>query len=172
MSGILYLIASGIVFADDRKIEEFFGSYIGHAESSEELGRDMSVTIGGIDDSTDYFVKWSTVIHKSHDRTKRVTYNIRFTQSKRKSLQVSAMARDVFGKPIPLDPLKGDPLFWARIKGDTHTVYAMIITDDGGFDLQVYNRTLTEDGLSLEFIRQNDDQSVRKIHANLIRVSN
>ncbi|GGB95013.1 hypothetical protein GCM10011352_21400 [Marinobacterium zhoushanense] len=165
------VLFTGSVSADDRRIKDFFGTYIGHAETAEELGRDMSVSIGPIAGSDDYYVKWSTVIHKSSDRTKRVTYNIRFTQSRRNAVHISAMAQDVFGKAVPLDPTKGDPLVWARIKGDTHTVYAMIITDDGGFDLQVYNRTLNKDGMWLEFTRKQDDLLPKKITAQLIRVS-
>jgi len=167
----LLLLLSGFAAAEERGIEDFFGTYIGHAESPEELGRDMSVTIGGVEGSDDFFVKWSTVIHKTDERTKRVTYNIRFTESHRQSIYVSAMARNVFGKFVPLNPMQGDPLVWARIKGDTLTVYAMIITDDGGFDMQVYDRTLNKDGLWLEFRRKKDDLPLKEISAQLIRVS-
>ncbi len=169
---LLLLAVSRVTAAEvDRPIEDFMGHYIGHADTGNGAGRDMSVTIEGIPGSDDYSVEWSTVIHKSKDRTKRVTYHIRFQQSGREGVHASAMARDVFGKATPLDPLKGDPLVWARIKGNTHVVYALIITEDGGYDLQGYSRTLNEEGLWLEFTRQKDDLPKLEISAQLVRVS-
>ncbi|SEG81101.1 hypothetical protein [Marinobacterium lutimaris] len=169
---LLLLAVSRVQAAEvDRPIEDFMGHYIGHADSEDGIGRDMSVTIGDIPGSDDYFVEWSTVIHKSKTRTKRVTYNIRFQQSGREGIDASAMAKDVFGKSRPLDPLNGDPLVWARVKGNTHVVYALIITEDGGYDLQVYSRTLNAEGLWLEFTRQKDDLPKLEISAQLVRVS-
>ena len=42
---------------------------------------------------------------------------------------------------------------WAQITGDTLYTYGMLINDDGASDLQVYERTRTEDGLELRFYR-------------------
>ena len=48
----------------------------------------------------------------------------------------------MFGHQVPLDPLKGDPYVWCRIVGRVLTLYSLQITDDGGYDLQIYERTV------------------------------
>ena len=44
---------------------------------------------------------------------------------------------------------------------------AMYITDGGGYELQVYRRSLIESGLSLEFERIKDGEPVTQISAQL-----
>ena len=50
------------------------------------------------------------------------------------------------------DPLLDERYAWARIKGQTLTVHTLAIREDGGYDMQVYNRTLTPLGMELEFV--------------------
>jgi len=45
------------------------------------------------------------------------------------------MRKDVFGNRALNDPLKGEPYVWARMRGDTLTVYALIVTPDGSYDM-------------------------------------
>ena len=69
-----------------------------------------------------------------------------------------------------LNPLKGDPYVWARQEGGTLTVYAMVITEDGSYEMQQYDRKLTEDGLDLAFSRIRDGEQLKVIKGTLKRV--
>jgi hypothetical protein len=80
------------------------------------------------------------------------------------------MKVNVFGGNVALDPMQGDPYVWARIEGPTLTVYALHILDDGGYEMQVYDRTIAEGGLELRFSRIRNGTSLRDIRASLGRI--
>jgi hypothetical protein len=45
----------------------------------------------------------------------------------------------------------------------------MLITDDGGYEMQVYRRTLTDDGMSLSFSRNRNGQELKTVYGVLAR---
>ena len=99
-------------------------------------------------------VSWTTITKRADGRKRKKSYSIDFSTSKRDGIYSSAMRRDMFGNRRPIDPLAGGvPFVWATLKGATLTVHALLITDDGGYELQSYRRTLVEKGLRLEFRR-------------------
>ena len=159
-------------WARDMPIETFFGHYAGQTISivgGEVKERDLSVSIKGND--TAFTVDWTAIIRKSSGKIKRTQYSIEFHPTKRKNIFSSAMKTNMFGHRQALDPLKGDPYVWARITGATLTVYALLITDDGGYEMQVYDRTLTDDGLHLRFSRVRNGETLRLIEGTLIKSS-
>ncbi|MTI10479.1 hypothetical protein [Curvivirga aplysinae] len=91
--------------------------------------------------------------------------------SKRDGVYGSAMRKNLFGKWEPLNPMKGDPYIWAKIDNDTFIVYAMIITEDGGYEMQQYNRRIIDDKtMELVFNRIRDGEKLRTIKGFLKRV--
>ena len=80
------------------------------------------------------------------------------------------MRTNVFGAAVPLDPLKGDPYVWAAIRGKSLFVYGLIVTDDGGYELQVYQRTLTPSGLTVRFQRIHNGKEHKDITGEVKRV--
>jgi hypothetical protein len=81
------------------------------------------------------------------------------------------MRMNVFGKHIPLDPLAGDPFVWARIHDKTLTVYALMITNQGAYDMQTYDRTLRDDGdMDLAYTRILDGKISKEVTALLHRL--
>lgn len=149
----LILVAS-VVQAD---IERFVGSYEGSADVVSADGstrpRDMSVTIGSTQEG--YTVSWTSTTYRPNGTAKEKSYSIEFVPSDRADVFASAMKRNVFGHSVQLDPMKGEPYVWSRIDGDTLSVYSLFVAEDGGYEIQQFNRTLTEGGLTLEY------QSVR-----------
>lgn len=155
--------------AISQSIQPFIGDYTGHSIASEsELDkRDLGVSIKK--KKKGFSVTWTTITQRASGKTKKKTYSIDFQSTKRDSIYASAMKTDVFGGRVPLDPIKGDPYVWARIDGNTLTVHAMIVTDDGGYEMQVYDRTLSDGGLKLKFSRIRDGQPLKLIEGTLIR---
>ena len=155
--------------AINRPISDFFGSYVGRSISVVGAGRserDLNVVIkkhkkGG------FTLDWTTVTRKADGSVKSKKYSINFAPTKRKGLYASAMRNNVFGGTVPLDPLQGDPYFWAGIDGDTLTVHALMIMDDGGYEMQIYERTLSADGLPLKFSRNRDGVLARSVTGTL-----
>lgn len=155
--------------AASQPIEAFYGQYVGRGTSDAEIKRDLSVTIGPTA-SGGFFVDWATVSHKPKGLSRK-DYQIKFLPSRRKNIYSSAMQTNVFGGQISLDPLKGDPYVWARIKDATLTVHSMTITADGGYEVQIYNRTLNDQGLWLEYQRLSSGEPLRQISTQLIKVA-
>lgn len=160
---LLFSMASTAVDFD-----QFTGSYSGSVdiETGDKISRrDMSVNIAAAGDS--FQVTWKSVIHKSDGRLKQKEYTIRFLPTQRDGIYSSAMTVNVFGNPIPLNPLKGEPYVWGRIVGNTLTVYSLFIDNSGGYEMQEYHRTLVEGGMDLEYQRIWNGEKLKTIRAFL-----
>lgn len=146
-------------------IEPFVGDYTGSAEVVDADGtatpRDMSVSIhearGGFN------VSWTTTTYKSDGRVKDEKYSVDFQTSDRPHVYSAAMRRNVFGHEVPLDPMKGEPFVWGRIDGDTLTVFSLFIDENGGYELQQFDRTLADGGLNLSFSRFRNGEKSRSV---------
>ncbi len=152
--------------------EKFVGEYLGEgitSDGNDLTKRDLRVEIKPKRES--FILTWVSVTHKSDGSLKRKDYTIQFKPKGKTGLYGSAMRTDMFGNKVPLDPLKGEPYVWARISGDTLFVYAMLITDEGGYEMQVYERTLTPNGMDLTYYRVRDEGVMRTVRGTLKRVN-
>ena len=170
---IVVLLVGGPAFAEtpDRPIKDFFGTYVGRSISTVEEGlseRDLAVSIKPYKDNG-YTVDWTTLIRKKDAEWSRKSYSINFGPTKRPGIYGSEMRSNMFGGAVPLDPLAGEPFFWSRIDGDTLSVYALIIREDGGYEMQVYDRTWTPKGLELKFTRFRNGEPLKLISGMLER---
>ena len=138
LAPVLALLLAGAAAA---QVARFVGDYAGSAEveiwDGSTARRDMSVSITETRDG--FNVKWSSTTYRG-DKGKEKAYSVNFVPTDRDSVFAAAMARDVFGHEKPLDPMKGEPYVWARIKGDTLSVYSLFVADDGSFELQQFDR--------------------------------
>lgn len=166
--GLLLACILGSVHA--ASMDDFFGSYSGAAQyeqDGQQYERDLSVKISG--DSKSFELTWKSVTHRPDGNTKTKEYTVPFISTQRTGIYSSAMRRDLFGGQVALDPLKGDPFVWARITGDIFTVYSLLVLDDGGYEMQVYNRTLQGKDLKLDFDRFRNGERLKTIKAILVR---
>jgi hypothetical protein len=163
------LLATGAAWAAALH-EPFLGEYVGDAisDNAEEISkRDISVTIEASEGG--FSVRWTAVIRRASGRLKRSDLKINFQPTGRGNLYRSAMRTNMFGQAAPLDPMQGDPYVWARISGRTLSVYALIITDEGGYEMQGHERTLTDEGMLLEYERVRDGEILRNVTGKLRR---
>jgi hypothetical protein len=173
IAGVLILgalIAARSADAADQAVAQFFGDYVGRSIASPDGSlspRDLSIEIKPYGDSG-FRLAWTTVIRDASGPRHRA-YSIAFIPSARSGIFASAMRRDAFGHSEPLDPLRGEPYVWADIEGRTLRVHALLITDDGGYEMQVYRRTLTADGMTLEFSRNQNGKELKTIYGDLQR---
>ena len=164
------LCVSLVTPAAGASFERFFGTYKGESDTvpqGESANRRMSVEIKP--HKNGFTVGWSTTITKA-GRVKTKGLSVDFTPTSRSNTFASAMRMDMFGHPVPLDLMKGQPLVWATINGDTMTVYLIRILDDGSQDFQIDRRTRTSDGLRSEFVGLYNGEPLRRIDATLKRV--
>lgn len=163
---LLFATATPTILAAD--FERFTGGYSGSAQIESDgktSQRDMSVVIKKEGDG--FQVNWKSISRKADGRVKEKEYTIGFLPTQRDGIYSSAMGVNLFGNPVPLDPMKGDPYVWGRIIGDTLTVFSLLIDKDGGYEMQEYNRTLADGGLNLEYQRIRNGAKLKSINVFL-----
>lgn len=169
LSLLLVLLCPSAVLA--ASIEQFEGTYVGDAEfvfEGEINRRDMSTTIEAT--KTGFVLSWTSVSYKDDGEKKAKTYTIKFIPSSRDKIYKSAMKTDLFGHETTLDPLWGEPYVWARIEGDTMSVFSLFINDVGEYEIQEFHRTLVAEGLNLVFLRVHNGEAEKAIQTVLVRV--
>ena len=173
VSIILLAVSLGnAVASPPAAIEPFFGRFEGRTivgDDGATTSRDLTVVIQP--DGDRFRIEWTTVTRQSDGEVKRKTYSIGFEKTQRPNIFRSTMRTDMFGHQVPLDPLKGDPYVWCRIVGSILTLYSLQILDDGGYDLQIYERTVEGDRMSLRFTRLREGESPKELTATLERVA-
>ena len=145
-------------------IDPFVGKYVGKATSKLQdklTDRDLNFEIRK--HGNGFTLRWTTIIPRPGGKTKRTSFRIRFERTRKVSLYSAAMRRNAFGAPVPLDPLKGDPYMWASIRGKTLGVYGVHVTEEGGYELQVYERTLASGGIKVVFKRIRNGKQLKEI---------
>ncbi|WP_164658915.1 hypothetical protein [Tropicibacter sp. Alg240-R139] len=169
LAAAFVLILVGIGHAGSTLIEPFIGEYKGSADVVNADGssapRDMSVEISQNADG--FNVTWSSTTYKPDGRTKEKSYSVDFLTTDRAGVFSAAMKRNVFGHAVQLDPMKGEPYVWGQIVGDTLTVYNLFIDATGGYELQQFDRTISEGGLTLEFSRLSNGKEARTVETFL-----
>lgn len=152
-------------------ISRFAGSYSGSAPVVHDDGtteqRDMSVSIK--ETRNGFLVSWTTTTEKPDGRRKSKSYEIEFHPSQREGIYAAAQKRNVFGHSVQLDPMKGEPYVWGRISGDTLTVYSLFVTPSGDYEMQQFDRTLTDGGLNLVFSAEKGGDPKRTVETFLKR---
>lgn len=171
---LLYLLALVLAPAADAVpagFEKFYGEWVGTAVSDtggEIAPRDIRTKIAP--QGQGFSITWVLVIHKAAGKDKRSEFSVSFQPTKRPNIYSSAMRMDTFGNAVPLDPLRGDPYMWARIEGSMIMVYALVITQAGGYEMHAYERTLTPAGvMNLKYFRVHDGEVLRAVTGTLKR---
>lgn len=167
---LAWLVQPGAAPAADLGIEAFYGHWkgTGVAQSPNSLyfamtDRDLDVKIGPKD--AGFSVAWTTVLRQGGDPenpdVRRKSSALDFLPSGKPGVFAAAEAGD---------PLSGEAFAWARVKGQTLTVYLLSIGADGAYVVQSYGRTLTGFGMDLTFTNIRDDEPQRSVKGKLIRV--
>jgi hypothetical protein len=146
--------------------EAFYGRYQGTGITQDPNAllygfedRDLDVEIGPADHG--FFVSWTTVVHPL--TAKQATRNgtrVTFQPSGRPGIYVGHWAPDT---------AKG--IAWASIVGKVLKIRLLTILDDGGYEVQSYDRTLNQRGLSLLFRSDRDGAAIRIVSAMLEKKS-
>ena len=169
--GALAMFAAGSAQAADLSIKAFFGKFQGGgvAENDDSLyfgvtARDFDVEIQPAGNG--FSVRWTSVIRgggaPGKPETRRKTSVRTFKPSGRPGIWKAQESKD---------PLDAGELSWARIAGNTLTVYLMVIRDNGAYELQQYARTILPSGMEMVFTRQRDGDKVRSVKGRLVKVA-
>lgn len=166
-----WLFLVGAALAKNPVLEAFEGVYSGSAQivnsSGETANRDMSVEIA--ETKSGFTVAWSTTSIRADGSINEKDYMIEFVPSEREGVFAAAMERNVFGHEVQLDPMKGEPFVWARVKNGTLSVFSLFVDEAGDYELQQFDRSLAEGGLQLEFKAVRDGETARTVSTFLAK---
>lgn len=172
MAGLLFAAAAQQSGAQQLPIDAFYGTFDGSgiAEDSDSLYfgvtvRDLDVTIGPED--TGFYVEWTSIIRSggnpsAPDVRERIS-RMSFRESGRPG---------IFSAADSGDPLTGEVLAWAYVADNTLSVHIMAVGDDGGYEINTYDRTLSAAGMELKFSNSRNGAPVRTVAGRLVKAAN
>jgi hypothetical protein len=82
---------------------------------------------------------------------------------------VEVEADNPFREREEMEPMSGHAIRWASLDDDTLHVHSFAVLEDGRYELQVYDRILTDIGLDIVFQRFDDGELVRQIEGTTVR---
>jgi hypothetical protein len=167
---VAVLLWAGSVAAKDLSINAFAGQWRGNAlsESADSVyfqltTRDLDVQIEP--NPQGFSISWHTVQRKKGDPRNPTAVSkltkLTFVAAGRPSLWRAAEAND---------PMQAG-YAWARIRQNTLTVSVMQIGEDGAFELQTFDRTLSGEGMTLTFARYRNGEKVRTAKGRLVKIA-
>ena len=170
-------MAAPAAFAD--AIDPFVGTYVGTAQVLGSNGkvseeRDMDITIAA-ERGGGFRITWINVTlvdgRRDMPGVRRRVDEVMLEPGDRNGVFLEKTQRSLFERRQEVDVIAGDAMRWARIDGDSLGVFSLVVKDDGGYELQSYERILTEDGLDIEFSRVINGEVTRRIVGRTVRVN-
>ena len=169
---LLALPFAGVAAQGTVSISAFYGKWSGSGVSESNVSlyfrltsRDLDVSIAPQGDG--FVVDWTTVQRQRGDpenpTPERKSSVLRFVPTDRPN---------VWRATGSSDPLLDELYAWARLQGQTLTVHTLAITEDGGYEMQVYTRTLSALGMNLEFVAFRNGEERRTAKGRLVKVAN
>jgi hypothetical protein len=158
------------------ELSDFFGTYVGNAQELEDpnaLSRDMDIVIQPFHDEG-FQINWITVTKVDGRRdvpgVERTVQSVFFEPAEDGNFFVEVEADNPFREHETKLPMSGHAVRWASLDDDTLRVYSFVVLEDGRYELQIYNRALTDIGLDIVYQRFDDGELVRQIKGTTVRV--
>jgi hypothetical protein len=174
---IALALASGSGAAADVTIQDFSGGWQGVElrTSGDDKGlkftpEDLDVEISS--DGDGFHMSWTGLARQDGGKLTRQKTEASFTPTDRPGVYAfdpggASLLSRLFADPATGNPLEGETLLWARLVGPTLTVYSLAIDSDGGFDLDRYARTLTDEGMTVGYTRRIENDLILTIEGRL-----
>jgi hypothetical protein len=160
-------------------LEPFFGSYTGVAEVQDSgtgstERRDMDIVIEPYQEEG-FRVEWVNVTLVDGRRdlpgVARRVQTVLFEPAPGREFYVEAQQSSPFREREATLPMRGDPVRWAAVEGKRLQVFSFVVLEDGRYELQVYDRILTDQGLDIDFRRLVDGRIVKRITGSAVRAN-
>ena len=170
--GFIVLVWSSTPSARNLGIAAFEGAWQGNAVSESAISsnfrltsRDIDIIVRGANDGG-FSITWNTVQRQKGDP------NNPREELKSTSMQFSPVRHNVWRNTNNNDPVSlPTPYAWAFIKDRTLEIVTVQIYKDGNHETQIYRRTLSGTGMTLEFSRTLNGKPGRSASGRLVKVA-
>ncbi len=158
-------------------LADHFGSFVGVAEVRDAADRVVETRHMDIEISPfrggGFHVRWVNVTLVDGRRdvpgVERRVAEITFEPRGPSGFFVEAAIVNPFAQSGEMAPMAGDPVRWAKLDDDGLHVFSFVVLPNGRFELQVYTRRLSDDGMELSFERVVDGDVLRRIQGWAVR---
>jgi hypothetical protein len=165
------LFVASAVQAADRKIDDFYGRWIGTGQATQGVvnpvatqSRDSEVIIEKTADG--FKISWTTMSSTINDGSRSKVKATSMTFKRTKKPGVFAELKSGYA-------LDGKKTTWARISGDMLSIAQLVVADDGQWDATVYDRTLKNaDQMTLAFTRVTNGTIARQASLAMTKAKN
>ncbi len=176
---LIALMLAAPAAARAARLESLFGTYVGVAQvediaKGDVRQRDMDIVIepykqGG------FKIQWVNVSLVDGKRAvpgvERRVQTVVFEPAQDRGFFMEAAESSPFREREETRPMRGDPVRWASLDDQGLHVYSFVVLEDGRYELQVYDRTLTDIGLDIRFQRIVDGAVTRRITGTAARAN-
>jgi hypothetical protein len=156
--------------AEDVQIAAFFGRFEGTGITEKLETRyygitasDFNVEIGQA--GVGFYVRWTRV-----DRTGQDANSQNVKREEQRLEFVPGGHSGTYRAAAP-DSKVGGAFTWATVSGQSLTISQMAVDEAGGIELQTYERTLTDLGMTLEASRVRNAEQLLFLRGRMIKVS-
>ncbi len=166
--GLAAALVTSAAQAADRKIDDFVGRWIGTGQATQGVtnpvatqSRDSEVIIEKAADG--FKISWTTMSSDvgNASQSKVKASSLTFKASKKPGMFIDVKSGDA---------LQGKKTTWARLAGDTLTINQLVVSEDGQWDMTVYDRTLKDnDHMNLSFTRLTNGTIGRQAKLSMTR---
>jgi hypothetical protein len=168
----------GPACAASEALDRFFGTYVGVAEvenrvTGETRARDMDIVIEPHGEDG-FRIHWVNVTLVDGRRdvpgVERRVQTVLFEPAGDGQFYLEKQEGSLFQEREQMRPMQGDPVRWAALADGTLHVYSFVVLPDGRYELQIYDRILTDQGIDIRFQRIVDGEVMREITGQTVRV--
>ncbi|WP_340150424.1 hypothetical protein [uncultured Sneathiella sp.] len=163
------MAAPATAMAKDLPISAFKGDWRGNAVSESNVSVSFPITSRDIDVNIkptaegDFSITWRTLLRQKGtpgDPTEVLKETtLTFVKTDKGNVWKDSNSGDVYA---------GDTVSWAQLEKQTLTIYVMAISASGGYDMQIYKRTLTGVNMQLDFTAIRDGAIRRTAKGQLV----
>lgn len=174
---VLLTLSAGLQSARAEDLARFFGSYVGRAtvddpKTGTQQLRDLDIVISPYR-SHGLQIDWVTVGLVDGKRdvvgVKRWSQTALFEPSEDQEFMVETGESSLFKERGQMEIIEGDPVRWTRVGDKTLYACSFVVLEDGRYELQIYQRILTETGMDILFERIVDGEVIRRVSGTTVR---
>lgn len=160
-------------------LADYFGAYVGVAtvekdDNGDEGKRHIDIVIEPYK-KNGFRIEWTAVALVDGRRdvpgATRDKHEVLFEPDRGECCFVQVDEYNPFTEREVLHPMLGEPLRWAVLDDNGLQVYSFAVLEDGGYELQSYNRRLTDTGIDLLYERVEDGVVKRRITGRTVRTT-
>lgn len=165
--------------ASATELGSYFGAYVGVAKledpkTGEVRERDIDIVIEPFK-SGGFEIHWVnvTLVEGRRDLpgVERRVQTVLFEPADDGDYFVQVEEDNPFRERGETRPMRGDPVRWASLDDQGLHVYSFLVLEDGRYELQIYDRKLTDIGIDIDFRRILDGEVVRRVTGSTARAN-